>query len=54
MPMNIAVSRHIELEWVNSSFKDEEAGSMKWGLAKTKFQYKRANRIENVVPEIWF
>lgn len=54
MPMNIEVSRQVELDWVNSTFDDKEAESVKFGLSKTKFHYKKATRIDYHVPEIRF
>lgn len=29
------------LNWINQSFKDEEARSIKWGLSRTKFQFQK-------------
>lgn len=54
MLINIAVSRQVEVEWVNSSFENKEIESMKWGLGRSKFQYQKASRIDYIVPEIRF
>lgn len=52
MPMNIAVSRYVEKEWVNSTFEESESESMKWGLTRNKFQYKKVNRKVPVIPDL--
>ena len=50
MPMNLQVSRKTEYDWINESFRDEEAKSLKWGLTRTTFKYQR-DRFTNKVIE---
>ncbi|MES2525740.1 MAG: transposase [Bdellovibrionota bacterium] len=55
MPMNIAISDHVEKQWVNSTFEDEEVESLKWGLSKTKFKYKKERyRRKEIGPYLTF
>lgn len=54
MPANLSVSRQAEVQWINSSFDDKEAESMRWGLTRSKFQYKRLKRKVIIQPEIKF
>lgn len=52
MPMNIAVSDLVELEWINSTFESQEIESMKWGLSRSKFKYLKTRYMRKpVVPE---
>lgn len=51
MPMNIAVGRKLELEWINSSFETQEVESMKWGLGRSKFKYMKTRYMRKpVIP----
>ena len=42
MPMNMAVSKLVELEWLNTSFEDDEVKSVKFGITRNKFQYLKS------------
>ncbi len=55
IPMNLAVSRYIELEWVNSSFEDKEIESLEWALSKSKFKYKKNRYMrDEIAPKSLF
>ncbi len=49
MPMNIAVSSLVELEWVNSTFEDMEVESLKWGLTRSRFHYKKTRYMRKAI-----
>ena len=49
MPMNLAVSKDVEINWINSGFEDEEINCVRWGLSKTRFEYKKiGSKITNI------
>ncbi|MES2526754.1 MAG: transposase [Bdellovibrionota bacterium] len=49
MPMNIAVSKIVELQWINETFKLEESESLKWGLSKSVFRYKENRNSRKLI-----
>lgn len=52
-PVNIAASKLVKAEWINSTFDTNEVESMKWGLSKTKFQYKKErNQRKAISPAV--
>lgn len=54
IPLNIP-SRIIEAEWINSSYENEEAKSMKWGLSRSRFRYMKMGDMRKfIIPSITF
>lgn len=41
MPVNMAVSSIAEMQWLNTSFEKNEAESVRWGLSKNEFHYRK-------------
>ena len=53
MPMNLAVSSLVERDWLNSSFQEEEMESVRWGLTRSQFRYKKDRSYRRLIePEI--
>lgn len=49
--LNVAESTFVKSEWINSAFEADEVVSMKWGLSKTRFLYKKErNQRKTISP----
>jgi REP element-mobilizing transposase RayT len=55
MPMNIAVNEVTERIWLNSTFEQDEIESLRYGLSKTKFRFKKTRYLrKEIIPQnVW-